>query len=109
MSFRIISTGFDDLCICPVRSAGIIAYYLHSEKRETHSGFRVNFVLEKQGMLSVFINEWIGERHALACRYKNEIPLGSRHSARPTHFWPCTVQGTEVAAEVEKKACRTFD
>ena len=45
MSFRIISTGFDDLCICPVRSAGIIAYYQHSEKRESYSVFRMNFAV----------------------------------------------------------------
>ena len=31
--------------------------------------------------------ERIGERHASACRYKNEVPEGSRHSARRTHFW----------------------
>ena len=30
----------------------------------------------------------IGERHASACRYKNEVPEGSRRSARLTHFWP---------------------
>ncbi len=30
----------------------------------------------------------IGERHASACRYENNVPEGSRHSARRTHFWP---------------------
>ena len=27
-----------------------------------------------------------GERHASACRYNNEVPEGSRRSARRTHF-----------------------
>ena len=35
--------------------------------------------------------ERIGERHASACRYKNTVPEGSRHSARRTYFWPCGV------------------
>jgi hypothetical protein len=30
--------------------------------------------------------ESIGERHASACRYKNKVPEGSRHSDRWTHF-----------------------
>ncbi len=34
------------------------------------------------------MSERIGERHASACRYENEIPEGSRSSARRTHFWP---------------------
>jgi len=34
------------------------------------------------------MSEEIGERHASACRYKNEVPEGSRRSARRTHFWP---------------------
>ena len=32
--------------------------------------------------------ERIGERHASACRYKKDVPEGSRRSARQTHFWP---------------------
>ena len=31
-------------------------------------------------------NQELGERHASACRYKNEIPEGSRRYARRTHF-----------------------
>ncbi len=34
------------------------------------------------------MSERIGERHASACRYKNEEPEGSRRSARRTHFQP---------------------
>ena len=34
------------------------------------------------------MSETISERHASACRYKNEIPAGSRRSARRTHFRP---------------------
>ncbi len=36
--------------------------------------------------------ERIGERHASACRYKNDVPEGSRHSARLTHFLTREVQ-----------------
>jgi len=39
-------------------------------------------------ILRAVMSERIGERHASACRYKNEVPEGSRHSARRTHFWP---------------------
>ena len=34
------------------------------------------------------MSDTIGERHASACRYKNEIPEGSRRSARQTRFRP---------------------
>jgi len=37
--------------------------------------------------------EIIGERHASACRYKNDVPEGSRHSAHRTQFWPRGVNG----------------
>ena len=33
-------------------------------------------------------SETIGERHASACRYKNEVPEGSRRSVRRTYFRP---------------------
>jgi len=39
-------------------------------------------------ILRAVMSERIGERHASACRYKNEIPEGSRRSARRIHFWP---------------------
>ena len=39
-------------------------------------------------ILRVVMDETIGERHASACRYKNEVPEGSRRSARRTHFCP---------------------
>ena len=34
----------------------------------------------------------IGERHASACRYKGNVPEGSRRSARRIHFGPHEVQ-----------------
>ena len=37
-------------------------------------------------MLRAVMSERIGERHASACRYEDEVPEGSRHSARWTHF-----------------------
>ena len=39
-------------------------------------------------ILLAVTRETIGERHASACRYKNEVPEGLRRSARRTHFWP---------------------
>ena len=39
-------------------------------------------------ILGVVISETIGERHASACRYKNEVLKGSRRPARRTHFRP---------------------
>ena len=39
-------------------------------------------------ILRAVMSDTIGERHASACRYKNEVPEGSRRSARPTHFCP---------------------
>ena len=43
-------------------------------------------------LLHAVVNERIGERHASACRYKNEVPDGSRRSVRRTHFWPREVK-----------------
>jgi len=39
-------------------------------------------------ILRAGMGERIGERHASACRYQNEVLEGSRRSARRTHFWP---------------------
>jgi|GEM_PF-2502526 len=39
-------------------------------------------------LLDAVMIEKVGERHASACRYKDEVPEGSRRSARRTHFWP---------------------
>ena len=39
-------------------------------------------------ILCAVMSETIGERHASACRYKNEVPEGSRRSARRIHFRP---------------------
>ena len=44
--------------------------------------------LTRLPLLHAGMNVRNGERHASACRYKNEVPEGSRHSARRTHFWP---------------------
>jgi hypothetical protein len=54
-----------------------------------------------QVILHAVMLERIGERHASACRYKNEIPLGSRHR---THCWSRRIynafkRDTEDAAE----------
>ena len=46
------------------------------------------FLKVKVVILRAVMSETIGERHASACRYKNEIPEGSRRSARRTHFRP---------------------
>ncbi len=43
-------------------------------------------------LVRAVMSETIGERHASACRYKNEVPEGSRRSARRTHFWPPEVE-----------------
>ena len=39
-------------------------------------------------ILRAVMRETIGERHASACRYNNEVPEGLRRSARRNHLWP---------------------
>ncbi len=48
---------------------------------------QVALFLSTDLMLRAVMSERIGERHASACRYEDEVPEGSRHSARRTHFW----------------------
>jgi len=51
------------------------------------------------------MSERTGKRHASACRHKNQVPEGSRRSARRTHFWPCEVYGSVALVEVDLE-CR---
>ena len=51
-------------------------------------------------ILDAVTRETIGERHASACRYKNEVPKGLRHSARRTHFRPRGVYDHRLAIEL---------
>ena len=64
------------------------AHKFHDEERSS--------IPVRQGavlILRAVMSETIGERHASACRYKNEVPEGSRRSARRTHFQPRGVLG----------------
>ena len=55
------------------------------------------------------MSETIGERHASACRYKNEVSESSRRSARQTHFWSrevnihWAVNGDDQVVEFSKR------
>jgi len=61
----------------------------------------------------------IGERHASACRYKYDVPEGSRRSARRIHFWPCEVYNRRFTVryhvsrpfctEIERGSCHRPD
>ena len=45
-----------------------------------------------------------GVRHASACRYKNEVPDGSRRSARRTHFPPREVSQQSTMLPIPMKS-----
>gem|GEM_PF-5377671 len=57
--------------------------------------------------LRVAVSDKIGERHALACRYKKEVPEGCRRSARRTQFrprevqWGCSIRRVAVGIRFE--------
>ena len=63
-------------------------------------------------ILHAVMIERIGERHASACRYKNEVPEGSRRSARRKHFWPGEVQvdriDTPSSSRLSRKISRSI-
>ena len=66
-----------------------------TEKSETQGveSSRVCFTILMDGAV---MSERIGERHASACRYKNEIPEGSRPMALDFFYQPVRASGVLI-------------
>jgi len=70
-----------------LKTARSITVVAELAKSFDHAGFRKSLRLPLP-IVQAVKSDRIGERHASACRYKNEVPEGLRRSAHRSHFWP---------------------